>query len=330
MKGRRVCWPEQGKVILEDFEVGAPGPGEALLRTEWTLISPGTEGAFLMGLPNTSGRYPNRPGYNYVGRVAGVGPGVEGLAVGDRVALHAGHASAAVAPADRVVKVPEGLSMEEAAFFCMGAISLQGVRKARVELGESVLVIGQGIIGNLALQLARLDGGMPVIGADVDEGRLAVARRCGADQVIDATQGDLEGQVKALTGGKGAAVVIEATGSPEAVAPAFQAAGWCGRVVLLASTRGETPSVNFYRDVHKKGLTVIGAHNSVRPGQESTAAFWTFKEDAETVLRLLAAGRLNVRDLISVRLKAEEAPRGYQMVMDRRRDVLGILLDWRE
>ncbi|MSS70909.1 MAG: zinc-binding alcohol dehydrogenase [Candidatus Latescibacteria bacterium] len=330
MKGRRVCWPERGKVVLEAFEVGPPGPGQVLLRTEWTLISSGTEGASLMALPNTPGRYPARPGYNNVGRVAEVGPEVEGLAIGDRVAVQTGHASVAVVPAERVVKVPEGLAMEEAVFFCMGAICLQGVRKARVELGESVLVVGQGIIGNLALQLARLDGGMPVIGADVDEGRLALSKRCGADHVIDVTQGNLEEQVKALTDGKGADVVIEATGSPEALVPAFQAAGWCARVALLASTRGETPSVNFYRDVHKKGLVVIGAHNSVRPERESTAGFWTLREDTETVLRLLAAGRLNVRDLTSVRLKAEEAPKGYQMVMERRRDVQGILLDWRD
>ena len=329
MDGRRVCWPEKGKVILEDFEAGSPGPGALLIRTEWTLISPGTEGAFLMGLPNTSGTYPTRPGYNSVGHIVELGPGVEGFAAGERVASNTGHASVTVTSADRVVKVPDGLCSEEAAFFCMGAICLQAVRKAGVELGESVLVIGQGLIGNLALQLARLDGGMPVIGVDLYPERLEVSRRCGADLTFNASEGDVWDRVRAATGGRGASVVIEATGSPEAVASAFEPAAWCGRVVLLASTRGETPGVNFYRDVHKKGLKIVGAHNSVRPSKDSTSGFWTFKDDADVVLRLAACGRLNVRELISVRLSAEEAPDGYRMVQGRKRDVLGILLDWR-
>ena len=329
MKGKRVCWPEKGRVVLEGFEAGQPGPGEVLIRTEWTLISPGTEGAGLMVMENTGGSFPARPGYNNAGRIEGIGPGVEDLAVGDRVASHAGHASVTVTPVDRVFQIPDGLPSEEAVFFNMGAICLQGVRKASVQIGDSVLVIGQGIVGNLALQLAKLDGGIPVIGADLSTGRLEISKKCGADGVINPETGNLEDEVRAATGGKGPAVVIEATGAPEPINTAFRLAAWCGRVVILASTRGETASVNFYRDVHKKGLSVIGAHNSIRPQLDSTPWYWTARDDAEVILQLLARGRLNVRDLTSVRLKAEEAPKGYQMVMDRKMDVLGILLDWR-
>jgi threonine dehydrogenase-like Zn-dependent dehydrogenase len=210
----------------------------------------------------------------------------------------------------------------------MGAISLQGVRKADVELGEPVLVIGQGIIGNLALQLARLSGGMPVFGTDLDEERLELSRRCGADQVASPASVKVEEWVRDATGGRGAAVVIEATGEPDAVVPAFWAAAPRGRVVLLASSRGEATSVNFYRDVHDKGLVVIGAHNSVRPERDTTAGFWTFREDAEVILKLLAAGRLKVRDLIGLRLKADEAPEGYRRIVENRGGVPGILLDW--
>ena len=82
---RRVVWPEPGKVALEDFEIGPPGERQVQLATLCTLLSPGTERAWLLNLPNTPGRFPSRPGYNHVGRVTAIGAGVESLAVGDIV-----------------------------------------------------------------------------------------------------------------------------------------------------------------------------------------------------------------------------------------------------
>src|SRR5207249_3058256 len=128
------------------------------------LLSPGTERAWLLNLPNTPGRFPSRPGYNHVGRVTAVGSGVTSLKVGDVVATSGGHASAINVAEERAPKLPEGLRPDLAVFFSMGAIALQGVRKARVELGEGVAVLGQGLVGQLALQFARLDGGFPAIG----------------------------------------------------------------------------------------------------------------------------------------------------------------------
>src|SRR5688572_16588236 len=160
LAGRRVCWPEPRRAVLETFAVQAPGPGEVLLAAERTLISPGTERAFFLGLPNAATKFPSYPGYNSVGRVLAVGEGVEGLVPGDRVAAAAAHASHARVRTDRCAPVPDGLDPEAAVYFYMASIALQGVRKARVELGEAVAVLGLGLIGNLALQLARLQGGL--------------------------------------------------------------------------------------------------------------------------------------------------------------------------
>lgn len=326
MESTRVCWPEAGRAILEPFTPPELGPGEVLIRTECSLISPGTERAFFLALPNTTGRFPSYPGYCNVGRVVETGPGVEEPRVGERVASAGGHASHVRARAAQCWKVPEGLAAEEAVYFNLAGIALQGVRKARPELGEATLVVGLGLIGNLALQCARLQGAVPVLGVDPDAGRREVALRSGADACSEPAA-ELAEWITEQAGSAGPAVVIEATGFPEAVNDAFLYAGHHARVVLLASTRGETQT-NFYRDVHKKGLTVLGAHAHVRPASESSPGYWTMADDTRTVLRLLGAGRLSVQPLTSEVLPASEAPRAYEWLASWRKDLLGVVLRW--
>ncbi len=328
MQGMRVCWPERGKAILESFEVREPGSGEVLVRSEVTLISPGTERAFFLGLPNAQGRFPSYPGYSHVGRVLRAGAGVEGIPEGARVVSGGGHASCVTVRADRCVVAPEEGDPKHAVFHSLGAIALQGVRKSRVELGEAAATLGLGLVGSLALQLTRLQGALPAVGLDLDPGRRDLAVRCGADLALDPSgEAGLEA-ARAACGGSGPAVVIEATGFPEAVNVAFALAGNAGRVVLLASTRGVTET-NFYQHIHKKGLIVHGAHNSARPARESSAAYWTLADDTRTVLRLLAAGRLQVEPYISEVFPAAEAARAYEVLGSWRKDLLGMVLDWR-
>ncbi|MCZ6679052.1 MAG: zinc-binding alcohol dehydrogenase, partial [Candidatus Poribacteria bacterium] len=254
MKGQRVVWPSQANVDIEEFELPALDGNEVLVATECSLISPGTERAFLLGLPNAQGSYPSYPGYSNIGKVVEVGPNVDGFAVGDRVASSRGHTSHFASSPEGLIKIADTtLPSEEAVFFNLCAISLQGVRKARIEIGEPVIVLGSGLIGLFAMQFAKLSGALPVISADLAESRLKLAMELGADYALNPTEGDTAQHIDEITQGKGTAVVIEATGHPAAVNTAFTLAGWHGRVVLLASTRGETTGVNFYRDVHKKG-----------------------------------------------------------------------------
>jgi threonine dehydrogenase-like Zn-dependent dehydrogenase len=262
-----------------------------------------------------------------VGTVLAVGEGVTAPAPGDRVAGSGGHASHVTVRADRCYPVPDGLAPERAVFHSLAAIALQGVRKSRVELGESAASLGLGMVGNLAMQLARLQGAVPTVGLDLDPWRREVAQASGADLCLDPTDaGQLE-QLTTATGG-GPTVVLESTGFADAVNTAFQIAGQFGRVVLLASTRGVTET-NFYRDVHRKGLVVYGAHNAIRPQRESSAGFWTLADDARTVLRLLQAGRLVTEPITSKIFPATDAPTAYEWLGSWRKDILGMLLDWR-
>ena len=329
MQAQRVVWPDRAKVDVEMFDLPPIGDDEVLVASECTLISPGTERAFLLGLPNAQGRYPSRPGYSNIGTVIEVGKAVRDCQVGERVASTQGHTSHFISSPNRLLKVAStDVPAEEAVFFNLGAIALQGVRKARVELGEATLVLGQGLIGLLAMQLSKLCGAIPLIAADLTDSRLNISKRIGADYTLNPEDANFSEQLSDATKGDGPAVVIEATGHPDAISTALSAAGRDARVVLLASTRGETPNVNFYRDVHKKGLILYGAHNSIRPRQESSPNFWTLEEDSLLLLSLIAQKRFNVAPLISHRVPGVDAPKAYQLLMEWNPGLLGVVLHW--
>ncbi len=331
MQGKRVVWPSQAKVEIEEFEFPSLGDNEILVATECSLISPGTERAFLLALPNAQGSYPSYPGYSNIGVVIDRGRDVDSFNIGDRVVSSKGHTSHFVATSDSLLKVTETvLSSEEGVFFNLCAIAMQGVRKAKIELGEPVLVLGGGLIGLLGMQLAKLSGGLPVITADLSDNRLQLAKQVGADYALNSEAEDFNDRLDKITGVKGPAVVIEATGHPQVINTAFQLADWHGRVVLLASTRGETEHVNFYHDVHQKGLTVLGAHNSVRPRRESSPNFWTLRDDWELSLQLIAHHRIVVAPLITHRLPGLQAAEAYQLLMEWDQNLLGVVLNWED
>jgi L-iditol 2-dehydrogenase len=327
VNGFRAVVKEPTVVEIEQFEPPEPQSGQVLIRTRASLISPGTERAFFLALPNTNAAYPLYPGYSNIGEVIALGDGVEGLQVGDRVASGAPHASHVVMDAVACQRVPEQVSDEDATFFNLIAIAMQGVRKTRIELGEPVIVIGVGPIGMFALQLAKLNGALPVIAIDQDEHRLELARTAGADVALTNDE-RLQAAIREQTGADGAPVVIEATGAPAAILLAFRLAMLRGRVSLLGSARGETDGVNFYRDVHRKGLSVIGAHEITRPRHDSLPGWWTQADEHRVALRLLAMQRLSVQPLISHRFTWQAFPQAYELLTRRDSALFGMVIDW--
>lgn len=324
----QVLFVEPGVAQLQPCDIPTPEADQILVRTRISLISPGTERAFLLGLDNTTRRYPQTAGYSTVGEVAALGTNVTKWQIGDVVATRANHRLFSALHEDAVQPLPPGLTEERAVFFTLAAIALQGVRKARIELGEAVAVVGAGLVGLLAAQLASLAGGLPVLAVDKDPHRLAFAHRVGVDNTVEATE-EVRSQLESVCDGELPSVVIEATGHPEAVPLAFDLARPHGRVVLLGSTRGETEAVNFYRDVHRKGLTVLGAHDITRPAHDSAPGWWTLAEDQRVVLKLLAAQRLQVDPLITHRFDWSQAEEAYANLVRWDPNTLGMTLDWR-
>ena len=330
MTGQYIVFESIGEAVLKSFEVPRPGPGEVLLAMDYSVVSAGTERANLLNLPNTSGRFPFHPGYCGVGRVIAVGDGVEDVAIGARaLADHGGHRSHILTKADTMTVVADDrIDSLDAAFVVIASMGLQGVRKLRLELGESAMVIGLGLLGIFATQLARIDGAIPVIVSDFDPARRALALDLGADNAFSPDEEDLARRIKDLTGGEGPNAIVEVTGVAEALRDALEYVAWQGRISLLGCTRISDAPIDFYRHVHRRGVSLIGAHNFVRPDVDSYPGYWTSRDDYRVLLALIAAGRLQVRPIISEIVSPEDAPAVYTRLAEGKHPPLGIVFDW--
>lgn len=333
MNVKRIVWPRAGEAVLEAFELSEEVPvGHVLLESEVTLVSPGTERDGLLDRPNAWGGapFPRYPGYNATGRVLEVGDGVEGLAVGDRVvAYHSPHASHSLKAARDIVKVEHGgLESRHAVFSILAAMSLQGIRKLEPELGESVMVMGLGLLGLFATQFARLVGGLPVIVLDYSAERRELALKLGADHAFHPEEEGLVEKIRSLTG-KGVNAIAEITGAPEAVKQALELVSPMGRIALIGCSRTPTEELDFYRLVHKRGVSLIGAHNFIRPREDSRPGYWTLRDDLRTILHLLASGRMEADAMIAEIVSPEEAPTVYgRMAEGVVTNPPGVLFDW--
>ena len=332
MKGRRIVWQSPETVVLEEFAIPSLQPGSILVETECTAVSPGTELAFLRAEPNTSGNFPQYPGYSGVGKIIDISEDVEGLSIGDRVIMdHCGHASHAMCKATGwrgqgfIVIDDSRLYPAEIAFMVIASMSLQGVRKARLELGESAMVMGLGLLGLFAVQLCRLSGAAPVIAVDYNEGRLRLAEKLGADYALSPADNNLEVIVKNATYEKGVNAVIEVTGTPSALPQGLTCCAMQGRIVLLGCAREQIEGINYYQSVHKTGVSIIGAHNFVRPLWDSSPGYWTTRDDMRVLLSLLGAGRLQARPMISEETSPENAPEVYRRFLNREEGMLGVV-----
>ena len=318
----RIVWPEPGRALLVEFGMYRPAGDQVLVLTHATLVSPGTERANFNGQPSARVEYPYFPGYCGSGIVAEVGPGVTRFKRGDRVAGALPHASAMIMDGGALTLVPNTVTLDQAAFLRLGIIALQGVRKAHIELGERVAILGQGLIGLLATQLAANNGAYPVIALASSEARLPLAARLGAHQTIAVGDGG-QFEANALQ----CDVTIDSTGSPDALRAALACTRDGGRIILLGSTRGAARSLDF-DEIRARGLTLLGAHIDSLPKAESSTGLWTAEREAQTFFKLVADGRIAIEPLISDDIFPPEAERFYRRLSRSDRMILGGLFRW--
>src|SRR5688572_24100732 len=330
----RVVFTAPGVAELEEGSAPAPGPGEVLLETQRSLISTGTELANLLGPPwtNPGGRtmpnYPHHTGYSNAGRVVAVGEGVTTWKVGDRVASGARHAAyPVIRERDWAIPIAEGVSDEAATFCTLGTTVLNGCRIGEPQLGEDAVVIGQGVIGQLLAQYLRIAGCERVIGIDLADSRLEIARQVGAvTHSLNPSREDVSAAVLELTEGRGADVVYEATGLTKTFDLAIGLARFFGRVVALGSPRWPAP-VDMMQ-VHMKAIRVLGAIVTSHPPEDDRRNRWARRANGTVVMRWLADGRLSVAPLITDRLSADDAVRAFTMLSEAREEHLGGVLEW--
>lgn len=355
-----------GAVELVDIPCPMVEPGQILISTRASLISAGTERMLIdFGKGNLVAKARQQPdkvrmvlekaqtdglattfkavqnkldqplalGYCNAGVVIGVGAAVEGFSIGDRVASNGKHAEIVSVPEKLCAKIPDGVGDEDAAFTVISAIALQGVRLAVPTLGEAFVVTGLGLIGLITVQILRAHG-CKVMGIDLDDEKLEIARRFGAITVNPSKGEDPIAAAKVFSKGRGVDGVL-VTASTNSSEPVQQAAQMCrkrGRIVLVGVTGLELSRADFY----EKELT-FQVSCSYGPGRYDPAyedrghdypigfVRWTEQRNFEAVLEMISEGRIYTQDLISHRIELTDFQRAYDIIGGAEKS-LGIVL----
>jgi predicted dehydrogenase len=278
-------------------------------------------------------------GYSAAGVVLECGAGVQEFKPGDRVAAVAPHSGIASVGRNLCAAIPDNVTFEQAAYTSIAAIGLEGVRLAHAGLGESVLVIGLGLIGQICVSLLKAQG-CRVFGTDFDPAKLDLARALGADEV--ALGSPLDSVLRFTGGARGeagvdAVVITAATDSNEPIELAAEACRTRGRIVLVGVVGLQIPRPPFF----KKELTFT-VSSSLGPGRTdplyeekgidypSGFVRWTAQRNMQAVLGLMSQGKLPVERLTSHRFPVDRAAEAYDLITTRREPFLGIILDYGE
>jgi predicted dehydrogenase/threonine dehydrogenase-like Zn-dependent dehydrogenase len=272
-------------------------------------------------------------GYSASGTVLACGPAVQSIKPGDRVAAAAPHAGIVGIGQNLCAVIPSSVSFESAAYAGIGAVAMQGVRLAKLSLGERVLVIGLGLIGQITVGLLKAHG-CRVFGIDLDLSKLEVARAFGMD---DGDTGSARDPIRRFSGGYGvdAVIIAAATESNQPIELAADACRQKGRIVLVGVTGLNLPRAPFFQK--ELEFTVS---SSLGPGRGDVQyeekgidypighARWTAKRNMEAVLDLIAVGKLPVEKLTTHRFAVDDAPAAYNLITERTEPHLGILLQY--
>ncbi len=337
MKNQQIIFTAPGAVEFREVPMPVPGEGQVVVRTAVSTVSSGTERANLSGDPNVSPTritpeaiFPRYPGYSLSGVVESVGERVTGLAPGDRVAVNWGkHARFVCVDQINVHRIEDdSVSFPAAALAFIASFPLAAIRKCRLEIGESALVMGLGVLGQLGVQLLRAAGACPVIAAAPSPGKRERALTLGADLALDPTAEDFAARVKETTHG-GANVALEVTGAGSALNNVLDGMAKMGRVALLGCTRDSDFTVDYYHKVHGPGISLIGAHTKARPVYESSPGLWTHHDDITAILRLDAAGRIDLENFVQEVHPPEDAEAVYRRLLTERSFPV-VQFDWRE
>ena len=308
--------PSQMNKVWEGLKVMGPGPTIAEVRAKFK------EYATL--------------GYAGAGIVVDRHPSVTGVSIGDRVAYGGegtGHGETILASENLIVKVPENVPFQHACFTTLGSIALNSIRISEVGVGDVVAVIGLGLVGQLVMQLARLQGAR-TIGIDLRKERVELARKLGTDVALDGSV-SIADEVRAMTNGLGADCVIVAAASKSS-APCEMALEICrdrGQIVIVGAVELKFPWNEMYlKEIRLLMSRAYGPGSYDRDYEEKGRDYpiayvrWTEKRNMEEFLRLVSRGKIDLQPLITHEFDLENAPRAYQVVKDPMSNSLSVLL----
>lgn len=356
-----------GETLLAEVPAPKVRAGHILIETEASLVSLGTERMLIdFGKANWLQKARQQPekvmqvlqkiksdglgptldvvrarldtplslGYCNVGRVIDVGPRVDSFEPGDRVLSNSSHAEIVCAPKNLCAKVPDGVAPTAAAFAVVGAIGLQGIRLLVPTLGETMVVTGLGLIGQLSVQILRAHG-CRVIGIDMDPNKCRLAASFGADIIDLSTQADPVKVAESLTGGRGVDGVL-ITASTKSDAPVHQAAQMCrkrGRIVLVGVVGLKLNRNDFFDKELSFQVSCAYGPGRYDPEYEDKGndypfgyVRWTEQRNFEAVLGLMADGSIKTESLTTHRFPFSEALQAYGNVSSA--GAMGIVLEY--
>lgn len=362
-----------GQISLLDVPVPACKAGRVLVSNVNSLISIGTERSMIyIARRNLIGKAMTRPdlvkrfidkakreglinvykeamnrldepvalGYSSAGVILEVGTEGNELRVGDRVACagagFASHAEIIWVPENLCVRLPDNVGFEEASFVMLGGIALQGIRSAEITFGESVAVIGLGLLGLLTVQILNAYG-CKIIGIDIDEKKVKLAEEFGAQLGLIAGRDDIQVSIENFTKGHGVdAVIITASSKDNGpIEMAENISRKKGRIVLVG-----VANINLTRKIFwEKELTFTvskaAGPGSIEPIYEQRGydypiqyARWTEKRNLEHFVELLSKKKVKVDKLITHRFKINDALQAYDMIMNGKERCIGVLLEY--
>jgi 2-desacetyl-2-hydroxyethyl bacteriochlorophyllide A dehydrogenase len=342
MRARQVVITEPYKVEVHEVDLPGPAANQILVAAEASAVSPGTELAVWTGThqwlkdPNLPDwKFPFRPGYSAAGTVVAAGSEAQGWKPGDRVSFPGNHASAELLTIGhergRLWKLPANLDAEKAAWACIARYGLGASIRAGLTLGRSAVVLGLGAIGQFALRCLMAAGAWPVVGIDSVAMRRHAALAAGANHVIDPSAGDPREQLNRYLGSRGAEIVADATGVPDAIPTAMALACDGGQVVVVGSPRGRAKDVNFYDDLHRRYIEVTGAHGNMlfEPAHTRLAGAWDINKAQNWLLAAFASGRVSLAGLVTHRIAPTELGTAYEGLLNRKDECLGVLVSWK-
>lgn len=341
MQARQAVVVEPFKVEVRPAELPDPAANQILVQAHVSAVSPGTELAVYTGthqwlkdpaMPDW--KFPFRSGYSAAGVVVAVGSDITGWKPGDRISYPGNHASHELLTVGhergRWWKLPDSLDFEKAALACILRYGMGASIRAGITLGRSFAVLGLGMIGQSALRCAMATGANPVVGIDSVKMRRDAALAAGADLVLDPTDGTYIKTMQEFLGARGAEIVADCTGVPDAVPVAMSLADNAGQVVVVGSPRGKAKDVNFYDDLHRRYIEVTGGHGNMlfEPAHTRLAGAWDIHKAQKWLLAGLANGRISLNKLITHRIAPEQLGDAYEGLLKKKEEYLSVVMKW--
>ncbi|RKP55548.1 chlorophyll synthesis pathway protein BchC [Cohnella endophytica] len=328
MKSLNIVFTEKQKVevLTEEFQAEL-GRTEILCKAISSLVSTGTELQCLRGVFDTGTnwedwvKYPFHPGYSMVAEVLEVGMDVEGIRKGDRVFVIQSHNQFFKTEARSAYVLPEGTSAEQGTWLSLAITTQLGARRTELALGETVGIIGLGLLGQLVTQYLYLSGAKEIYAIDPAESRQRMLRpRPGIISLPMDANNAIE-EIKRRTNGRMLDVVLDVTGHPSVLAHATRLVKPLGRVILLGDT--STPSQQeMGRNVVSNSVSIQGIHASM------DYKGWNHPAMSDLFLSYLSQGRMEVDSLITHRYSPIDAASVYESLVNNRSSAMGVLFDW--